>query len=135
MPFIAYADFFMRMSVRISRAQELAADAVSARVGGASAAACALRKVDILSVAWDTYFRTEVLPLLANRRIPDILAGFEMYWQTAQTPGTPAFESLVVAVADGARARDDDTHPTLAARLAALGIRRRWSRHRRRRLR
>ena len=44
-------------SVKISRAQELQADAVSAKVAGAAAAASALRKIEVLSAAWQAYFR------------------------------------------------------------------------------
>ena len=126
MPFIAYADFFMKTSVRISRAQELQADAVAAQVAGASAAAGALRKTEILSTAWQAYFHGEVLPILNKARLPPLLEGFDRYWRAAQTPGTPAFDALKSAL--DTSVRPDDTHPPLGERIAALGESRRCGR-------
>jgi Zn-dependent protease with chaperone function len=121
LPFVAYAEFFMRTSLRISRAQEIQADAVAARVAGASAAASALRKTNVLSVAWDAYFDGEVAPLLNKGRVPPLLEGFERFWRAAQTPDTPAFRTLSATLEARRRPRQDDTHPSLAERIAALG--------------
>ena len=121
LPFVAYADFFMRTSVKISRAQELQADAASARVAGAAAAASALRKIEVLSAAWQAYFQSEVLPVLNKARLPPLLDGFGRYWHAAQTPGTPAFEALCAAMSKSHLPGPADTHPPLAERIAALG--------------
>jgi Zn-dependent protease with chaperone function len=121
LPFVAYAELFLRQSLRISRAQELSADTVAARVAGPSAAVSALRKTEVLGAAWTTYFDCEVIPVLGHGRLPPLLEGFELYWRAAQMPDTPAFESLSSAV-EIAQARDaHDTHPSLAERVAALG--------------
>jgi Zn-dependent protease with chaperone function len=121
LPFVAYADFFMKASMRISRAQELAADATAARVAGAAATASALRKISMLTPAWSTYFQCEVLPVVAQGRMPSLLDGFDRYWRAALTPGTPAFTALLSAIAADARPAPEDTHPVLEARLRALG--------------
>lgn len=121
LPFVAYADFFMKTSVKISRAQELQADAVSAEVAGAAAAASALRKIEVLSAAWQGYFRGEVLPVLNKARLPPLLDGFDRYWRAAQTPGTPAFDALSAAMGANHLPGPADTHPPLAERVAALG--------------
>jgi Zn-dependent protease with chaperone function len=121
LPFIAYADFFLKHSLRISRAQELAADAMAARVAGAGAAASALRKMEVLGAAWRAYAEHEVLPVLGHGVLPPLLDGFEIYWRAAQTPGTPAFEALGADLEAGQRAHAHDTHPTLDERLHALG--------------
>lgn len=121
LPFVAYADFFMRTSVKISRAQELQADAVSAQVAGAPAAASALRKIEVLSAAWQAYFRNEVLPMLNKACLPPLLDGFDRYWRAALTPGTPAFEALSAAMGANHLPGPADTHPPLAERIAALG--------------
>jgi Zn-dependent protease with chaperone function len=121
LPFVAYAEFFMKTSVKISRAQELQADAVSAKVAGAAAAASALRKIEVLSAAWQAYFRGEVLPVLNKSRLPPLLDGFDRYWRAAQTPGTPAFDSLSAAMGANDLPGPADTHPPLAERIAALG--------------
>ncbi len=121
LPFIAYADFFMKMSVRVSRAQELQADAVSANVTGPEVTASALRKIEALSLVWDSYFALEVLPLLSKGRNPPLLEGFERYREAGEIAATPAFEALETAREQSKHSRDDDTHPPLEERLAALG--------------
>jgi Zn-dependent protease with chaperone function len=121
LPFVLYADLFMKISVRISRAQELVADALGARLAGPSAMAGALRKIEVLSAAWGAYFHGEVLPIVEQGRMPALLEGFDRYWRAAQTPGTPAFDALFAALEQGQRSRPDDTHPTLEERIDALG--------------
>ncbi|MET9265567.1 M48 family metalloprotease [Amycolatopsis sp. NPDC004079] len=50
--FSAYAALYFRVSMSVNRQQELAADAASARVAGSTAAATALREVEVLDTAW-----------------------------------------------------------------------------------
>ena len=121
LPFVAYAELFLKKSSEISRAQEVEADRVAARVAGACAAASALRKTEVLSTAWETYFASEVVPLLDKARVPPLLEGFELYWRAAQTPNTPAFRSLERALARAQASHVDDTHPSLDERIALLG--------------
>jgi Zn-dependent protease with chaperone function len=121
LPFFAYAELFMRTSLRISRAQELSADARAAKVAGAGATASALRKIEILGAAWQAYFHSEVLPVVEQKRLPLLLGGFESYWRAAQTPDTPAFALLAGAIEAGKGSSAEDTHPSLEERLAALG--------------
>jgi Zn-dependent protease with chaperone function len=121
LPFVAYAELFMKTSLRISRAQELSADALAAKVAGPSATASALRKVKVLGAAWRAYFDSEVLPVVGHKRLPPLLAGFQAYWQAAQTPDTPAFAMLSGALKATGRPSVEDTHPSLAERLAAIG--------------
>jgi hypothetical protein len=118
---VAYADFFLKRSVRVSRAQELQADAISAKVTGPLVTASALRKTEALSLVWDTYFASEVLPLLSKGRNPPLLEGFERYREATEIVATPAFEALQNARARNKHVRADDTHPPLEERLAALG--------------
>jgi Zn-dependent protease with chaperone function len=121
LPFVAYAKLFLRMSTRISREQELQADAVAAGVAGASATASALRKIEVLNAVWAAYFHSEVLPALVRGRLPPLLEGYEQYWRASQTPNTPAHGCLSTALATMKFAGEHDTHPPLLDRLAALG--------------
>jgi Zn-dependent protease with chaperone function len=121
LPFVAYAELFLRASARISRAQELAADALAATVAGPAATASALRKVDVIASAWGTFFHSEVVPLLAKGRLPPLLDGWHRYWSAAQTPDTPAFESLESVLKASHFVAEGDTHPPLGERIAALG--------------
>lgn len=121
LPFLAYAELFMRTSLRVSRAQELSADARAVRVAGAAATASALRKIEVLGTAWNAYFESEVVPVVERKRLPSLLEGFRTYWQAAQAPGTPAFEQLTEALKRRGTSSVEDTHPSLAERLAAIG--------------
>jgi Zn-dependent protease with chaperone function len=121
LPFVAYAELFMKTSLRISRAQELSADALAAKVAGPSATASALRKIEVLGAAWRAYFDSEVLPVVEHKRLPPLLEGFQAYWQAAQTPDTPAFAMLSGALEAKGRTSVEDSHPSLAERLAAIG--------------
>jgi Zn-dependent protease with chaperone function len=121
LPFVAYSGLFLKTSVRVSRAQELQADAVSAKVTGALVTASALRKTEALSLVWDTYFSSEVLPLLSRGRNPPLLEGFERYREATEVPTTPAFEALQAARERARHTHAEDTHPPLEERLAALG--------------
>jgi Zn-dependent protease with chaperone function len=121
LPFVAYAELFMKASMRVSRAQELAADALASTVAGPSATASALRKTDVIAAAWSAFFRAEVVPVLAAGRVPPLLEGWNLYWLAAQTPGTPAFEALEAALEVAGAVDERDTHPPLRERIEALG--------------
>jgi Zn-dependent protease with chaperone function len=121
LPFVAYAELFLKSSARISRAQELAADSLAAKIAGPGPAASALRKVELVASAWGTFFQSEVVPLLAKGRLPPLLEGWDRYWRAAQTPDTPAFEALHGVLSANTLVGESDTHPPLAERLAALG--------------
>jgi hypothetical protein len=111
----------LKASVRVSRAQELAADALAAKIAGPAAAASALRKIEVIASAWGTYFHSEVIPLLDKGRIAPLLEGFDRYWRAAQTPDTPAWGALSAALEANKFVGVGDTHPPLADRVAALG--------------
>jgi Zn-dependent protease with chaperone function len=119
LPFVGYARGFVRYSASVSRAQEVAADAISARVAGAEAAARAL-VVTERSALWQGYLSSEVVPMLNAGFLPPLLQGFrhfEAAWQARATEndqGAPESE----------RPSPFDSHPTLAERLAALGVQR-----------
>jgi hypothetical protein len=118
---VAYAELFLRTSLRVSRAQELSADARAVRVAGAPATASALRKIEVLGAAWRVYFDTEVIPVVEQKRLPPLLEGFQAYWRAAQTPGTPAFTALAAMLEVSQVTGEEDTHPALVDRLAAIG--------------
>lgn len=75
--FMAYAKFYLRVSGKTSRAQELAADRWAADIGGTEAAASALEKIDRASAAYSLLMNAYVAPLAASDRRPRNL--FEGY--------------------------------------------------------
>ena len=121
LPFVAYAELFLKASMRVSRAQELEADALAAKVAGPAVTASALRKTDVIGSAWEMYFHSEVVPVLAKGRLPPLLAGWDAYWHAAQTPDTLAFKALEQHLKANRFVSDEDTHPPLDERIAALG--------------
>ncbi|MEV6108782.1 M48 family metallopeptidase [Streptomyces sp. NPDC051940] len=54
-PFIGYAHFYLRATLKDGRAQELAADRIAARVAGRDVTASALREIPVLDSAFDYY--------------------------------------------------------------------------------
>ncbi|MFI5607179.1 M48 family metallopeptidase [Amycolatopsis sp. NPDC051903] len=87
--FQAYGWLYFSVSARISRAQELAADAASARVGGTAAATGALRQIAALSAGWRSF-------------VADYLM---LGWGAGYLPEHPA-EGYRLLLADESRARE-----------------------------
>jgi peptidase M48-like protein len=118
LPFVGYARAFLRYSSRVSRAQEVAADAVSARVAGREAAARALVAADARASAWQVYLFSEVLPMLEAGFLPELLSGFRHFEAAVQDNR----ERLKGLRKPPQKASQYDTHPSLEERLAALGV-------------
>jgi Zn-dependent protease with chaperone function len=118
-PFELYARLFMRITSAVSRTQELAADALAARVAGRDAQVGALRRVAAGAPAFDAFWEEELVPALAAGLRPPLGEGFRRFLSV---------EMIDRAVADALHRAleqepDDpfDSHPTLRQRLAALG--------------
>src|SRR6185436_10360182 len=116
LPFVAYARAFLRYSLSVSRAQEVAADAVSSQVAGAEAAARALVMTHERSTTWQVYIRGEVIPMLESGFLPELLAGFEHFEAGIRSRCTPNEPP------EPEERSDYDTHPTLEERLELLGV-------------
>ncbi len=117
LPFVAYGEFFMRASLGVSRAQELAADAVSSQTSSPEAAASALAISHERGEVWEAYLHTEVIPMLESGFLPQLLAGFDLF--LAARDENEAVRSRIAAKESTS---EYDTHPSLEDRLAALGV-------------
>ena len=119
LPFEAYGKVFMRITAAVSRRQEFAADRVAAEVAGTEAQADALRRIHVAAPAYDSYFNTEVIPLLQAGRRPPLASGFSRFMtaEEVQEAGRRYAESLREEKTDAY-----DSHPSLRERLAALGF-------------
>ena len=117
LPFIGYARAFLRYSLSLSRAQEVEADAISAKIAGTDAAARALIVIEEHATAWQVYLHTEVKPMLEGGFLPDLLAGFR-HFEAAMKENRERLQGSPPSQ----RASQYDTHPTLEERLAALGV-------------
>ena len=119
--FIAYGNLFLRVTHAISRRQEFIADEVAATTAGAGVMASALRKVHGAAGAFQSYWSSEVGPVLNSGYLPPLAAGFAKFVEG---------EAMQARIAQAIRAEEEegksnpyDTHPPLRERVAALQTR------------
>ena len=116
--FSAYAALYFRVSMRVSREQELAADLDSARVAGTTAATTALREAEVLDTAWWLFLNDYATIAWSSGYLPERMA-----------------EGYQLLLADGKRAKEFaslrenppsrpaskyDSHPPTSDRIALL---------------
>ena len=118
LPFVGYARAFVRYSLSVSRAQEVAADAISARVAGTDAAARALVAAEERATAWQVYLHSEVEPMLEGGFFPELLLGFR-HFEAALKANQKGRDGSPLPPQ---KSSEYDTHPTLEERLRALGV-------------
>ncbi len=116
--FELYARLFFLASRAVSRRQELEADAAAARVAGRRAMASALREVDVTAAAWGFFMQNYVSFGAQGGHLPaDLIGGFHRLLQEPSRQGELAELRAEPPADDTSRY---DSHPSLAARLAAL---------------
>jgi Zn-dependent protease with chaperone function len=117
-PFALFALVFVGVTAAVRRREELAADAVAARVAGRAATADGLRAVAALTHAWDWFCANELDAALADGDAPPVLAAFDRARRTARLDQVvhEAMERELSALTDRW-----STHPALRERLDALG--------------
>jgi Zn-dependent protease with chaperone function len=117
-PFLAYAKMFTRVSLSVAQQQELAADALAAKIAGAKATAQALRATENAGNAFPGFISDEFLPILnAEFRAP-LCEGFAQYMANKDV-ARMVMRRLGRELAD--RKRDPHrTHPPLGVRLEAV---------------
>jgi Zn-dependent protease with chaperone function len=114
--FVRYSQLFQRVSLAVRRRQELGADAAAVRLGGRAAHESALRQVRTGAVAWGFFWDRYVVPVWQAGAAPvDLYSGFRCL--LADPVRTEQLEA--VRCDDGGPADPYDSHPRLAARLAA----------------
>ena len=113
-----YGRMFMRMTTQISREQEFVADATAARVAGTAPAISALKRVEVIAPAFNSYMNQEVMPVLGHGYLPPINEGFDQYFNDPEMQ--KAFQDHAKEVFLGAEAGEYDTHPPTRERIAAL---------------
>jgi Zn-dependent protease with chaperone function len=117
-PFRLYGQLFLRVSGAVSRQQELAADALSAKTCGAEAAAHALHKVHVLAPLWSAYLHHDVIPIIEKSvRVP-LLDGFKGF---LHEKGWRAEISRDIEEELRRPPSPWDSHPPFEERLRSLG--------------
>lgn len=117
-PFSWYGLGFLRITHGISRRQEYAADALAARVVGATPLATGLQKIHGAAEAFIPYWHTEIAPILERGYRPPIAAGFATFLASPEVSSHVA--SSVAQALAGEKFNPYDTHPPLRERLAAI---------------
>ena len=117
-PFEWYAAMFLRVTHAISRRQELTADALASRVAGPQALAEGLRRIHGMNAAFNSYWATEVQPVLAAGFLPPIADGLRRFVGVQSVQGQ-IDEVVEKAIREG-QADPYDTHPPLRERIEAL---------------
>lgn len=117
-PFLWYGNAFLRITHSVSRRQELAADALAARVAGRGAMAKALRTIHGAGDAFGFYWSNEVVPAISRGFRPPVAAGFKRFVKLPEIQ-RQIVSNLSEAIASGT-ADPYDTHPSLKERLASL---------------
>lgn len=116
--FSMYGALFLRITAEVSREQEFVADEVSASVTTPDTAARTLTRVERVASITGSYWYTEVVPVLNAGFLPPLGTGFALFLasESVQTFLTQPRETGDERHVPG----DYDTHPPIAARLAAL---------------
>ncbi|MDX2170594.1 MAG: M48 family metallopeptidase [Deltaproteobacteria bacterium] len=118
LPFRWYGTMFLRITQAISRAQELTADRLAARVVGARPLADGLKRVHAEGQAFNTYWQNEAVPLLQAGYHAPLVEGFTRFLQAPRI--RTAIDKALATEMESGTADPFDSHPPLRERLAAL---------------
>lgn len=117
-PFEWYGTFFLKVTHSISRAQELSADALAARVAGARHLVSGLKAVHGGAAAFGAFVQHEYAPVLQAGFRPPLVEGFRAFLDGKQVKAS--LEKLVAKEIEDPDDDPFDTHPPLAQRIEAL---------------
>ena len=117
-PFKAYAEFFFKVSHAVSRAQEYGADALAARTAGPEALIGGLTVLERAGPFWPSFLEEELGPVLGAGRRPPLIQGFQQFLDSERVRGLG--EKLLQDELDQGVSGDNDTHPCLRDRIAAV---------------
>lgn len=115
--FILYGKLFLRVSHAVSRKQEFAADRLAARTVGGNALIDGLKKIHGAAAVFDSYWRSEVAPVLHNGYRPPITEGFGRFFRAERV--VKAVDGHIAHELAEGKADGYDTHPSLRERIAA----------------
>jgi heat shock protein HtpX len=117
-PFLWYGKLFLRLTNAVARQQEYAADALAAQVMGPGAVITGLKKVFQTGLAFETYWGSELEPLLSHGFRPPLAGGFQAFLRAPEVAlGMEEALSQEMAKPDP---NPYDTHPSLQDRITAL---------------
>ena len=118
LPFLWYGRMYMRATQAISRRQELAADAMAARIAGGTSMERGLVRSHAAGLALRTYMNQELGTVLSAGYRPPVAEGFSRFLAGSES-GTLLQQKADDASRQG-RSDPFDSHPSLKERLDAL---------------
>jgi len=118
LPFVWYGQLFLRVTQAISRRQEFAADALAARTVGARSLVSGLRTIFGAALAYDGYWRNEVVPVLNAGFLPPLADGFTQFLREPRI--ADAVNKATQEEMRAPKIDPYDSHPSLPDRLKAL---------------
>jgi heat shock protein HtpX len=114
-PFQWFAMLYLRITHAISRAQEYSADRIAVTTQGAEALVEGLKKTHRGALAFGAYLRTEVAPLLGQKRQPPVGEGFRRFL-SAENVVKGLTKAETEELEEG-KQDPYDTHPPLRERI------------------
>lgn len=111
-PFKAYAMLYLRLTQGLSRAQEIAADALAISICGSRVHEEALQLTERAGLAFRVFLSEDVEPLLATGRVPPIAAGFRSFLSVDKVR-----QALEAASREPRETDPYDSHPSLEERV------------------
>ena len=117
-PFIWYGNLFLRLTNAVARKQEYAADALAAKVTGPGPIITGLKKLYQAGPAFETFWGSELEPLLANGFRPPLAEGFQAFISSPEV--FLAMQEAMIQEMEQSVPNPYDTHPSLKDRIAAL---------------
>ena len=121
-PFVRFGNFYLEFTLALSRAQELAADALAAQLEGVEVLTRSLQKLRAAAVGFEGYMQGEVVPLLQEGYLPPIGPGLSRF---LESPTVSRQLERVGTAMDEEPEHALDSHPPLGVRVAharALGL-------------
>jgi Zn-dependent protease with chaperone function len=116
--FIGYAALFFRATYAVSRRQEFIADEVAAGVVGSAAMISGLRKVTATAFAYQSYWYSELVPIMQAGYRPPLTTGFGRF--TTRPELSSLMDGIVQQEHAQGKTSPYDTHPSTRDRVAAL---------------
>jgi Zn-dependent protease with chaperone function len=116
--FLQYFKLFLRVTLAVSRSQELKADEIAVQLVGSKAMAAGLQKSHAADPAFSAFMDQEYLPVLRAGFRPPLAQGFERF--LAAQLVVDAMSRTVKRELRGRRTDPYDSHPPLKERIAAM---------------
>jgi heat shock protein HtpX len=113
-----YFVLFLRVIRFISRKQEFRSDELACLIAGTTSGISGLEKIHCATVAWTSYWNTEVVPAIGLKCLPGIAEGFRLF---AHEPTIAAqLQAALDRQKSSAKTSPYDSHPPLPERIKAM---------------